>query len=53
MTILVGCSGWSYDDWVGKFYPIELAKKKVNWFTYYANYFQTVDLSGTFRSSPG
>ena len=28
MTILVGCSGWSYDDWVGKFYPMELAKKK-------------------------
>ena len=25
MTILVGCSGWSYDDWVGAFYPVELA----------------------------
>jgi uncharacterized protein YecE (DUF72 family) len=28
MTILVGCSGWSYDDWVGRFYPTDLAKKK-------------------------
>jgi len=28
MTILVGCSGGSYDDWVGRFYPTDLAKKK-------------------------
>jgi uncharacterized protein YecE (DUF72 family) len=36
MTILVGCSSWSYDDWVGTFYPMELAKKKGDWFDYYA-----------------
>jgi len=24
----VGCSGWSYDDWVGGFYPIELTIKR-------------------------
>lgn len=34
MTILVGSSGWSYDDWVGRFYPVELAKKKGEWFSY-------------------
>jgi uncharacterized protein YecE (DUF72 family) len=34
MTILVGCSGWSYDDWVGRFYPMSLAKKKGEWFSY-------------------
>ena len=44
MTILVGCSGWSYDDWVGKFYPMELGKRKGDWFSYYANYFQTVEM---------
>jgi hypothetical protein len=33
MTILVGCSGWSYDDWVGKFYPLNLAGKKGEWFS--------------------
>gem|GEM_PF-3567549 len=38
MTILVGCSGWSYDDWVGAFYPVELAKKKGEWFDYYAQF---------------
>jgi uncharacterized protein YecE (DUF72 family) len=31
MTILVDCSGRSYDDWVGGFYPVELAKKKGEW----------------------
>jgi uncharacterized protein YecE (DUF72 family) len=53
MTILVGCSGWSYDDWVGRFYPIELAKKKGDWFSYYANYFQTVEINSTFYRPPG
>ena len=38
MTILVGCSGWSYDDWVGKFYPPELARKRGEWFSYYAQF---------------
>jgi uncharacterized protein YecE (DUF72 family) len=53
MTILVGCSGWSYDDWVGRFYPMELAKKKGEWFSYYANYFQTVEINSTFYRPPG
>jgi len=53
MTILVGCSGWSYDDWVGKFYPMELAKKKGEWFSYYAEYFKTVEINSTFYRPPG
>ncbi len=53
MTILVGCSGWSYDDWVGRFYPIELASKKGEWFSYYANYFETVEINSTFYRPPG
>jgi len=48
MTILVGCSGWSYDDWVGAFYPVELANKKGEWFDYYAQYFNTVEINSTF-----
>jgi uncharacterized protein YecE (DUF72 family) len=42
MTILVGCSGWSYDDWVVWFYPTEFAKKKGEWLSYYAQFFDTV-----------
>lgn len=53
MTILIGCSGWSYDDWVGRFYPLELAKKKGEWFSYYAKYFQTVEINSTFYRPPG
>ena len=53
MTILVGCSGWSYNDWVGQFYPIELAKKKGEWFSYYAQFFKTVEINSTFYRPPG
>jgi uncharacterized protein YecE (DUF72 family) len=53
MTTLVGCSGWSYDDWVGRFYPMDLANKKGEWFSYYAKYFQTVEINSTFYRPPG
>ena len=53
MAILVGCSGWSYDDWVGKFYPMALAKKKGAWLAYYAKYFRTVEINSTFYRPPG
>lgn len=52
MVVLVGCSGWSYDDWVGRFYPVELAKKKGDWFAYYADYFRTVEINSTFYRPP-
>jgi uncharacterized protein YecE (DUF72 family) len=53
MTILVGCSGWSYNDWVGRFYPIGLAKKKGDWFSYYAQFFNTVEINSTFYRPSG
>jgi uncharacterized protein YecE (DUF72 family) len=53
MTILVGCRGRSYDDWVDGFYPIELANKKGAWFDYYAQYFRTVEINSTFYRPPG
>jgi uncharacterized protein YecE (DUF72 family) len=52
MAVSVGCSGWSYDDWVGKFYPMELAKKKGEWFSYYADYFNSVEINSTFYRPP-
>jgi len=52
VTVLIGCSGWSYDDWVGRFYPIDLAKKKEEWLRYYANYFSTVEINSTFYRPP-
>lgn len=53
MTFLIGCSGWSYDDWVGRFYPVSLAKKKGEWFSYYAQFFKTVEINSTFYRPPG
>jgi uncharacterized protein YecE (DUF72 family) len=52
MTILVGCSGWSYDDWVGRFYPLDLARKRGEWLRYYAEYFRTVEINSTFYRPP-
>ncbi|KUK44340.1 MAG: Uncharacterized protein XD72_1259 [Methanothrix harundinacea] len=53
MTILVGCSGWSYDDWVGRFDPMGLAKKKGEWLSYYAQFFNTVEINSTYYHPPG
>jgi len=52
MAALIGCSGWSYDDWVGRFYPSELAKKKGEWLGYYSRYFPTVEINSTFYRVP-
>ncbi|MEJ5259017.1 MAG: DUF72 domain-containing protein [Anaerohalosphaeraceae bacterium] len=44
--IWVGTSGWSYEDWAGRFYPEGLSKK--DWFAYYARHFSTVELNAPF-----
>lgn len=51
--MFIGCSGWSHEDWVGRFYPISLARKKEEWLRYYASFFNTVEVSSTFYRSPG
>lgn len=52
MPGLIGCSGWSYDDWVGRFYPADLAKKKGEWLQYYSRFFPTVEINSTFYRVP-
>jgi uncharacterized protein YecE (DUF72 family) len=42
----VGTSGWTYDDWKGRFYPEDLPKSR--WFEYYASRFSTVEVNATF-----
>src|SRR6185312_4729797 len=46
----IGCSGFHYKDWRGKFYPEKLAMK--NWFGYYTKFFDTVELNVTFYRFP-
>jgi uncharacterized protein YecE (DUF72 family) len=50
MAMLIGCSGWSYKDWVGPFYPQEVGQKE--WLQYYGRYFPTVEINSTFYAVP-
>ncbi|RMG11380.1 MAG: DUF72 domain-containing protein, partial [Deltaproteobacteria bacterium] len=42
----VGTSGWSYEDWPGRFYPEGLPRSE--WLAYYAQHFDTVELNASF-----
>jgi uncharacterized protein YecE (DUF72 family) len=48
--VLIGTSGWSYDDWVGQFYPKSLAKK--DFLLYYSTIFHTNEINTTFYNIP-
>jgi uncharacterized protein YecE (DUF72 family) len=46
----IGCSGFSYKHWKGRFYPEDIPAKK--WFEYYCEHFNTVELNVTFYRVP-
>ncbi|NJD54845.1 MAG: DUF72 domain-containing protein [Nitrospirae bacterium] len=46
----VGCSGFSYRQWKGNFYPEDLSPKQ--WLRYYATVFNAVELNVTFYRLP-
>jgi len=48
--IYIGCSGWSYDHWISKFYPPNLERKE--WLNFYAKHFNTVEVNMTFYRFP-
>jgi uncharacterized protein YecE (DUF72 family) len=48
--LLIGCSGFSYKEWKGLFYPEGLPAKA--WFEYYCDHFSTVELNVTFYRFP-
>ena len=50
MAVHIGCSGWFYWGWRGKFYPQELRTDR--WFPHYAKHFATVELNAPFYSWP-
>lgn len=52
-TMLVGCSGWSYDGWACRLYLIGLAKKRGEWLACYAQFFDTVEINSTYTIAPG
>jgi uncharacterized protein YecE (DUF72 family) len=53
MTVTVGCSGWSYEDWIGRFFPFEMRDDSAKRFAHYAEYFSTVEVNSTFYRMPG
>jgi uncharacterized protein YecE (DUF72 family) len=50
MKYYIGCSGFSYKEWKGEFYPDKLPQKK--WFEFYASQFNTLELNVTFYRFP-
>jgi uncharacterized protein YecE (DUF72 family) len=46
----IGCSGFNYWYWKGRFYPQDLPQNK--WLSYYCNFFDTVELNVTFYRLP-
>ena len=44
----LGCSGWSYKEWVGVFYP----DGKVGKLSFYSKVFDTVEIDSTFYAYP-
>lgn len=46
----IGTSGYQYDHWKGIFYPAEIRKSE--WFRYYAEHFDTVEINNTFYQLP-
>ena len=49
--VRIGCSGWSYDHWVGVLYPEGLAKSR--WRDVYAGEFDCVELNASYYRWPG
>jgi uncharacterized protein YecE (DUF72 family) len=49
-TIRIGASGFSYKEWLGRFYPPKLAGPKM--LAFYAERLPTVEINYTFRAMP-
>ncbi|MES2389797.1 MAG: DUF72 domain-containing protein [Bacteroidota bacterium] len=50
MESYIGCSGFYYPEWKGKFYPQKLASTK--WLAYYAGHFSAIEINNTFYRMP-
>lgn len=49
--VYFGTSGFSYDDWVGKFYPRGMPKRE--WLSYYSREFNTCEVNSTYYAILG
>ncbi len=46
----IGCSGFSYKEWKGEFYPDKLPQSR--WLSFYCDHFDTLELNNTFYRFP-
>jgi uncharacterized protein YecE (DUF72 family) len=46
----IGCSGWTYRDWRGPFYPDDLPQRA--WLEFYARRFDTTEINASFYRLP-
>lgn len=46
----VGCSGWSYPHWKGRFHAADIPRRR--WLAHYASLFDTVELNNSFYRLP-
>lgn len=50
MEVKIGCTGWSYQGWSGRFYPKNL--KSSDWLKYYSKIFDITEVNSTFYKIP-
>src|SRR5215813_916964 len=50
MMLLPGTSGYSYKEWLGRFYPEKLPGSEM--LRFYAEHFKTVEINNTFYRMP-
>ena len=48
--IRIGSCAWSFDDWRGAFYPLDLPES--HWLEFYAGHFPAVEVDSTFHAAP-
>jgi uncharacterized protein YecE (DUF72 family) len=49
-VLYLGASGFSYNDWVGPFYPLGMPKRE--WLSYYSREFNACEINSTFYAVP-
>ncbi|MFO8051414.1 MAG: DUF72 domain-containing protein [Thermoplasmatota archaeon] len=49
-SVRIGCSGWSYEDWIGPFYPEGTRSKEM--LKFYFSRFHMVEVNSTFYNVP-
>jgi len=50
LQLYIGCSGWSYDSWLGHFYRNDLESNR--WLEFYAKVFDYVEIDSSFYHIP-